>query len=93
MENLDQSFVRIVKTYFKSLMVVLALVLRVDPATAGSVSLTWNPSPDTNVIGYKIYYGTASQVYTTNLVVGNVTNTTINGLAAGATYYFAATEL
>ena len=91
MENLDQSFVRIVKTYFKSLMVVLALVLRVDPATAGSVSLTWDPSPDTNVIGYKIYYGTASQVYTTNLVVGNVTNTTINGLAAGANFYFAAT--
>ena len=45
-------------------------------------SVTWNPSPDTNVVGYKIYYGTASQVYTTNLVVGNVTNAssqTLNG--------------
>jgi hypothetical protein len=91
MENPDQSFVRIVKTLFNSLMVVLALVLRVDPATAGSVSLTWDPSPDTNVIGYKIYYGTASQFYTTNLVVGNVTNTTINGLAVGTTFYFVAT--
>jgi hypothetical protein len=91
LENPDQNFVRIVRIYFQSLMVVLALIFRVDPAAAGSVSLTWDPSPDTNVIGYKIYYGTASQVYTTNLVVGNVTNTTLNGLAVGTTFYFAAT--
>jgi len=57
-----------------------------------STVLTWNPSPDTNVVGYKLYYGTACQVYTTNLVVGNVTNITIHGLAAGTTYYFAATS-
>jgi hypothetical protein len=56
-----------------------------------SVTLTWHPSVDTNVAGYKIYYGTVSHVYTNTVSVGNVTNTTLNNLVAGATYFFAAT--
>lgn len=91
MEKLDQNFVNLVRIHFQYLMVVLALILRADLSTAGSVSLTWDASPDTNVVGYKVYYGTASQVYTTNVVAGNVTTATINGLSAGTTYYFAAT--
>ena len=58
----------------------------------GSVSLSWNPSQSTNVLGYKIYYGTASHVYATNVAVGNVTNITITELAVGIPYYFAATS-
>jgi len=60
---------------------------------AGSVSLTWNPSPDTNSVGYNVYYGSASGDYTNVLSVGAVTNVTIVGLTAGATYYFAATTV
>jgi len=56
-----------------------------------SVSLAWDPSPDGTVTGYKIYYGQASRVYTQQVSVGNVTNTTIAGLIAGAGYYFTAT--
>jgi hypothetical protein len=59
-----------------------------------SVALTWNPSTDPAVVGYKIYYGTVSPVsqnYTNVVVLGNVTTTTISGLADGTTYYFAAT--
>jgi len=58
-----------------------------------SVSLTWNPSPDTNAVGYRIYYGGASHAYTNSIMVGNVTNTIVNGLNAGTTYYFGATTL
>ena len=58
-----------------------------------SVVLTWNPSPDTNVAGYKIYYGGASLTYTNSVLLGNVTHVTISGLTAGATYYFAATTV
>jgi fibronectin type 3 domain-containing protein len=58
---------------------------------AQNVVLTWNPSTDPNVAGYKIYSGTASQNYTNVVVVGNATNATISGLAYGTTYYFAAT--
>jgi hypothetical protein len=58
-----------------------------------SVTLAWSPSPDTNAIGYKIYYGGASHNYTNAVTLGVVTNTTISGLTEGATYYFAATTL
>lgn len=79
-------------------MLVFALLGNYIPAVSAaitlgpSVPLLWNPNPSTNVVGYKIYYGTTSQIYTTNLVVGNVTNVTITGLAIGTTYYFAATS-
>ncbi len=56
-----------------------------------SVPLAWNPSPDVNVAGYKIYYGGASRTYTNFVDVGNVTSTVISGLTEGTTYFFAAT--
>ena len=55
------------------------------------VALTWNPSTDTEVTGYKIYSGTVSHHYTNVVTVGNVTNATISRLFKGVTYYFAAT--
>jgi hypothetical protein len=61
--------------------------------TAGSVMLAWNPSISTNVVGYNIYYGPASGVYTNSISVAGATatNATITGLVQGALYYFAAT--
>ncbi len=58
-----------------------------------SVTLAWNPVTNANVAGYNIYYGSVSQTYTNVTPVGNVTNATISGFVAGATYYFAATTL
>lgn len=61
-------------------------------APAGhSVILAWSPSLDTNVVGYNIYYGGAGGDYTNMINIGKVTSTTISGLTAGVTYYFAAT--
>ncbi len=60
---------------------------------AQSVTLTWNPSSDTNAVGYKVYCGVASGVYTNAVAVGNTTTATISGLAAGVTYYFSATTV
>ena len=57
-----------------------------------SVNLSWQPSPDTNVNGYNIYYGTSSRGYTNEISLGNSTSTTISGLVGGVTYYFAATS-
>ena len=58
---------------------------------AQSVVLTWSPSSDPQVVGYKIYSGTVSHDYTNVVNVGSTTNTTIFGLSANTTYYFAAT--
>ena len=61
-------------------------------APAGkSVTLTWNLNTDPNVVGNNVYYGVSSHNYTNAINAGNVTNTTISGLVAGVTYYFAAT--
>jgi len=58
------------------------------PATC-SVTLAWNSSPSPDVIGYHLYYGTASGIYTHDIILGNVTNVTVPGLSRGIIYYFA----
>lgn len=56
-----------------------------------SVTLVWNANTDPNVTGCNVYYGVSSGNYTNMINAGNVTNTTVSGLVAGVTYYFAAT--
>jgi len=61
-------------------------------APAGqSVTLVWNANTDPNVTGCNVYYGVSSGNYTSMVNAGNMTNTTVSGLVAGVTYYFAAT--
>jgi hypothetical protein len=72
--------------------VVVASVLLVHgPARAAQLSLTWDPSGDSDVAGYKVYYGTQSGTYTEVIDAGNSTTCTIPDLAVGTTYYIAAT--
>jgi hypothetical protein len=56
-----------------------------------SAELAWDPSPDTSVVGYNVYYGVASRTYTNVVTVGSVTNMSVHGLVEGTTYYFAVT--
>jgi hypothetical protein len=60
-------------------------------ANAATVTLAWDQSPEPEVAGYKIYWGTSSGNYTSSKDVGKVTTGTITGLDEGKTYYFAAT--
>jgi len=55
----------------------------------GSVTFTWDAAPDSDVIGYNVFYGTASRTYTFATPVGLVTNATVSGLREGLTYFFA----
>jgi Fibronectin type III domain len=55
---------------------------------SGPVTLTWPPSTDPYLLGYNIYYGTATQTYTSMIRVGKVTTVTIPNLVGGKTYYF-----
>ena len=57
----------------------------------GTLTLAWDPSTDPSVVGYRLYQGGESQVYTNVVDVGAANTTTITGLAPGATYYFALT--
>jgi hypothetical protein len=55
-----------------------------------TIGLAWDPSPSTNVIGYNVYYGVASRVYTNMFTVGMATNCGVM-LDFGSEYYFAVT--
>jgi len=75
--------------------VIGALVALITPSAfgQGSVVLAWDASPDPTVVGYNIYYGTASRMYTNQVPVGNATLATVAGLAPATIYYFAATTV
>ena len=49
-----------------------ATCLSAVSAEAG-VQLAWDPSPGSNIAGYRLSYGTTSHQYTTTIDVGNVT--------------------
>jgi hypothetical protein len=61
--------------------------LNVYPA---QVTLSWSPNKESNIAGYKIYYGDSSGNYGSNVtdVKGKQTSYTIRGLESGKTYYF-----
>lgn len=61
------------------------------PAWAQSVTLEWDANTETDLAGYKVYFGTASRTYGTPITLGKVTTYTVTGLTPGVTYYFAVT--
>ena len=68
------------------------LIILLFPTTSfGGVSLGWDASPSDQVVGYRIYIGTTSRIYSRMDQVGNVLLYTVNNLTPGIKYYFAAT--
>ena len=73
------------------LLVSLLVFISTTEASAASIKLAWDPSPEPLVTGYRLYYGRSSGVYTVVVDAGNRTDYTVTGLDAGLTYYFTAT--
>lgn len=61
-----------------------------SPVFAAQVTLGWNASADSAVVGYRLYYGTDRYNYSGCVDVGSHTSVTLTGLQDG-TYYAAAT--
>ena len=67
-------------------------------AGANTLNLKWTANPESDVAGYKVYYGTTASVYAgtgatqgaSPIDAGNVTSFTLTGLAPG-TYYVTVT--
>ena len=75
------------------LMFVLMFLVASVSAWAGTstVTLQWDPPAiATDVVGYKVYQGTASGTYSQSFDAGPALTYTLSGLADG-TYYFAVT--
>jgi hypothetical protein len=60
------------------------------PLFAADVTLAWSPNSESDLAGYKLYYGTASHSYGSPIILGNKTTYTVSGLGT-TTYYFAVT--
>jgi hypothetical protein len=58
---------------------------------AVSVKLAWDPNPEPNIAGYRIYYGSQSGVYSNSVDTGPSTEVTLTSLAKGTTYYIVVT--
>lgn len=58
---------------------------------ASSVTLAWDPNPESDIAGYRVHYGTMSGNYTQMLDVGNNTTATVSNLSSASTYFFVVT--
>ena len=67
--------------------VVFVLLIRAAGAHAGSLSVAWDASLESDVTNYRISYGTQSGVYADSLDVGNRTAWTFTALTDGQIYY------
>jgi hypothetical protein len=68
-------------------LVSVILLFCFEARSEQSVSFAWDPSPDTNVVGYLVEYGTTSGDYSSEVDVGTNTSATLSGLEDGLTYY------
>jgi hypothetical protein len=72
-------------------LVMLAIVsfFYTVQALAGEVTLEWDANIESNLGGYRLYYGQTSRNYAIDVDVGNQTSYAVTGLQDGETYYFA----
>lgn len=70
---------------------IISLFLLPQISGATDLNLSWDPSKDSEVVGYKIHYGTSSRNYSHTVDVGNTTKFRLENLSDGVTYYVAVT--
>ncbi|HMJ88596.1 MAG TPA: fibronectin type III domain-containing protein [Candidatus Acidoferrum sp.] len=76
-------------THFLHAAVFLACL--VFGLSASAVTLEWDPSPEPEVAGYRVYIGTVSRGYVQVFDVGASTSYPLLGMEPGQTYYMAVT--
>ncbi len=77
---------------FRTSRAMLALAFLVAMVTttvarADSLTLAWDANAESSVVGYFVYIGTSSGVYSTTVDVGKTTKYTFTSAVPGTTYY------
>lgn len=72
----------------KIIGILAALLLVSVLAQAAQVQITWSPNTETDLAGYKVYYGTAPGQYSAPITV-TTTSYTFQGATDKTTYYVA----
>ncbi len=81
--------------FYLCLVLMLTFCLTPIQADSNSVTLMWDPSPDSEVVGYYVYRSTTSgsgfaRINATPVATTQLTDT---GIQAGATYYYVCTAV
>jgi hypothetical protein len=77
-------------TLLQLVLIALLVVTAASPVRAADITLAWDANSETDLAGYKVYYGTASRTYGTPISIDKVTTYKISSLAPG-TYFFTVT--
>lgn len=67
------------------------LTLCAQFAYAAGAMVSWAENSESDLAGYRVYYGTASRDYESSLDAGDFTSVEIDDLTPGTTYYIAVT--
>jgi len=76
------------------ILILYMICISINTAfSSGSLLATWDPNLESDLAGYKVYYGTISGDYTNWSIndVGDTTQHVINNLVLGQTYYVVVT--
>ncbi|MFA6382925.1 MAG: fibronectin type III domain-containing protein [Parcubacteria group bacterium] len=94
---MKKSIIILLIILFVGLLLFQALSGKIE--ASGQANLSWNPNTEADVVGYRIYYGTAPRNadcppggYTDNIDVKKATNYKIENLKNNQTYYFSVTS-
>jgi len=72
--------------------IILALASALQSRAATTLHLAWDANSETNVVGYRLYWGTAQRDYiASNVVDAATTQSSVSNLVAGTRYHFAVT--
>jgi hypothetical protein len=74
---------------FAPLVTILSALVLANPATAGTITVLWDPNSEPDVAGYIVYMGTQPGTYTQQIDVGPTTGWSYTSAIAGQQYCFA----
>ena len=73
----------------RTLVALFALLIVVSSAHAAvGVQIAWDPNPEDNIAGYRVYYGQVDSGVTNSVDVGLVTTGAVSDLAFATAYFF-----
>jgi hypothetical protein len=70
-------------------LLLLLVLITASAARAGSIPVAWDPVTDADLAGYRVFWGTASGVYTQQQDFAVATSTSISNLTDCTNYFFA----
>ena len=80
------------RSFVTAIVAAVWLALIAAASAERSVTLAWSPSPDANVVGYRIQAREENAALTTSLNVSGQTRATLPGLKEGLRYTFTVTS-